>query len=95
MMFAPHTPSLLGFIIAILSGISGMAILVGVVLLVIWAVRAMPRTTFAGPAPTSVESPMDILARRFAMGEISAEEYIRARDLLRGGPGPDQPRPPA
>ena len=28
--------------------------------------------------------PLDILARRFAAGEISAEEYQRARDILRG-----------
>ena len=95
MIFAPHAPSLLGFIIAILGGISWMAILVGVILLVIWAVRATPRNTLVGPAPTSAESPMDILARRFAMGEISAEEYLRARDLLRGGPDTSQPKPPA
>jgi len=30
------------------------------------------------------ESPLDILARRFAAGEISAEEYEKARDLLKG-----------
>jgi uncharacterized membrane protein len=86
---------LLGLIVAILGGISWMAILVGIVLLVIWAVRAMPRTAFMGSAPAAVETPADILARRFAMGEISAEEYIRARDLLRGGPGTEQPKPPA
>jgi uncharacterized membrane protein len=95
MMFTPHAPSLLGLIIAILSGISWMAILVGVVLLVIWAVRAMPRTAFAGPPPATAESPMDILARRFAMGQITAEEYIQFRDLLRGGSETDQPKPPA
>ncbi|HEY8815518.1 MAG TPA: SHOCT domain-containing protein [Candidatus Dormibacteraeota bacterium] len=95
MIFAPHAPSLLGLIIAILGGISWMAILVGIVLLIIWAVRAMPRTTFMGSAPASVESPMDILARRFAMGEISAEEYIRSREMLSGGPSADQPKPPA
>lgn len=94
MIFAPHAPSLLGLVIAILGGISWMAILVGMVLLVVWAVRAMPRTAFMGSAPASVETPIDILARRFAMGEISAEEYIRARDLLRGGPGIDNPEPP-
>jgi len=31
------------------------------------------------------EMPLEILARRFASGEISAEEYERARDLLQGG----------
>jgi uncharacterized membrane protein len=31
------------------------------------------------------ETPLEILARRFASGEISAEEYERGRDLLGGG----------
>jgi Predicted membrane protein (DUF2078). len=35
-------------------------------------------------APANAETPLDILARRFASGEISAEEYQRSRDLLRG-----------
>src|SRR5258708_33328572 len=30
-------------------------------------------------------APLDILARRFAAGEISTEEYQKARDLLHGG----------
>jgi uncharacterized membrane protein len=34
--------------------------------------------------PTAAETPLDILARRFASGEISAEDYERTRDLLRG-----------
>lgn len=36
------------------------------------------------PAPPS-EAPLDILARRFAKGEITAEEYQKGRDLLSGG----------
>jgi len=35
---------------------------------------------------TQRETPLEILARRFASGEITAEEYERARDLLGGGP---------
>ena len=85
MMFTPHAPSLLGLVITILSGISWMAILAGVVLLVIWAVRSMPHSALVATAPPKVETPEDILARRFAMGEITAEEFIRSRDLLRGG----------
>jgi uncharacterized membrane protein len=27
---------------------------------------------------------LDILARRFAAGEINAEDYVTARDLLQG-----------
>jgi len=41
------------------------------------------------PAPVSLqamrETPLQILDRRFAAGEIDAEGYKRARDLLAGG----------
>ncbi|HEY8840989.1 MAG TPA: SHOCT domain-containing protein [Candidatus Dormibacteraeota bacterium] len=84
-MFLPHhEPSTFGYVFAILGGLSWLVIVAGIVLLVLWAVRAMPRTTLVGRAPAAVESPEDILARRFAMGEISAEDYERSRDLLRG-----------
>jgi uncharacterized membrane protein len=84
MEFQPHQ-SMLPF--AILSGVVWLAVIAGVILLVIWAVRVLPgsqwhRTT----STTAVESPLDTLARRFALGEISAEEYQKARDLLRGDP---------
>ncbi len=36
-----------------------------------------------GPAAPPPGSPLDILARRFALGEITAEEYQKARELLR------------
>ncbi len=62
---------------------------VGLALLVIWAVRASGRPAYPiGPPPMTVaprETPLEILARRFASGEISADEYERARDLLGGG----------
>ena len=41
------------------------------------------------PSPTTHlaagETPLQILDRRFASGEINAEEYKRARDVLGGG----------
>ena len=94
MMFFPHhAPGSFGFLFAILGGLAWLAIVAGIVVLVIWAVRAMPRTTLMGRAPAAVESPEDILARRFVMGEISAEDFTRARDLLRGGPATTPPEP--
>ncbi len=46
----------------------------------------------SGPPPpppgSPSEAPLDILARRFAKGEITAEEYQKARDLLSGGGTP-------
>ena len=71
---------------------------VGVIVLVVIAVviaivqgRSGPTgQTFppSSPMPPSApsEAPLDILARRFARGEITAEEYQKGRDLLSGGP---------
>jgi putative membrane protein len=88
-MFMPHNgPGSYGYLFMILGGLSWLAIVAGIVLLVIWALRSMPRSAFVGTAPAKVETPEDILARRFASGEISAEEFQRSRDLLRGNPPP-------
>ena len=68
----------------------GPLVLVGLIVLVVWAVTRPAAQTASmapyGPAPTlpQRESPLDILARRFAAGEISADEYQKARDLLKG-----------
>ena len=60
-----------------------LMILSGLALLVVWVVRSRP------PSPTThppmAATPLDILARRFAAGEIDADEYKKSRDLLRGG----------
>ena len=82
MIVGPHG-GMLPF--AILGGLAWLAILAGVILLVIWAVRALPGSTLmAGRAHATSQTPLNILARRFASGEITAEEYERARELLRG-----------
>lgn len=71
---------------------------VAVPVLIIWAVRASSHPAFPigappvppmgaippQPPPAQRETPLEILARRFASGEIGAEEYQRARDLLGG-----------
>ena len=87
-----------------LIGLFLMLVLVGVVVLIVLAAirlltgpgRPMPPPGYAmppggppGPPPvTPRETPLDILARRFASGEITAEEFQKGRDLLQGGPGP-------
>ena len=77
-------------LLGLLSGIGWVLLVAGAVILIIWAVRAMPATAMRPatipPAGVSNETPLDILARRFALGEITAEEYQRARDVLRGEP---------
>jgi uncharacterized membrane protein len=69
---------------AILGGLACLAIVAGVVALVIWAVRAIPANRVMQTTPAAVETPLDTLARRFALGQITAEEFERSRDLLRG-----------
>jgi uncharacterized membrane protein len=81
MMVVPHG-GMLPF--AILGGLAWLAILAGVVLLIIWAVRALPGTQLMRSTAVAVETPLDILARRFASGEITAEEFERSREVLRG-----------
>jgi uncharacterized membrane protein len=81
-MMHPHE-SMLPF--AILGGLSWLAILAGVVVVVIWVIHAFSGNPLMRSTPVAVESPLDTLARRFALGEITAEEFERSRDLLRGG----------
>ncbi len=62
-----------------------------VVVLIVWAVRQQPPHMQPPPPGPPLppgrppETPLDILARRFASGEITADEYTKARDLLQGG----------
>ena len=68
-------------------GLFGPVVFVGLIALVVWAVTR-PRPQAYGPPPPAPAqgplSPMDILQRRFASGEINADEYQKARDLLKG-----------
>ena len=64
-----------------------------VIAVIVLAVRAATQSAYSpgtppmqmGAAPPARETPMEILARRFASGEITAEDYQKARDLLEGG----------
>ena len=62
-----------------------LAVAAAVVLLA-WAARAraLPNTGLPASQPPPRETPLEILARRFASGEINADEYERARKLLGG-----------
>ena len=52
--------------------ILNLAILVGIVILVVWAVR---RFTSNGGSSSSVQTPREILQVRYARGEITREQY--------------------
>ena len=87
MMLFPHGPmGPWGLLFAVLGGLAWLAVLAGVVLLVIWAVRSTSAGGLTRAAPVQAQTPLDTLAHRFARGEITADEYEQARDLLRGDP---------
>lgn len=87
MMFGPPVHFLWIFVL-------GTVVLVGaaIVIAIVQAASRPHQQTFppSAPMPPSgpSEMPLDILARRFARGEITAEEYQKGRDLLGGGGPP-------
>jgi putative membrane protein len=90
LMFMHHAGPYGYFPLGLLSGLATLLFLAGLVLLVVWFVRAMTgpgsmHRALSAPPPAP-ESPLDILRRRFAAGEISAEDFQKARDLLGENP---------
>lgn len=53
----------------------------GLIALGIWTVTRLTRSS---PTTPQVETPRQILDRRFAAGEINAEEYAQTRHILEG-----------
>lgn len=75
------------FPFGLMSGLAELLLLAGFVLLIVWLVRALAGPSSWGHAFTTSpaaapQSPLDILSRRFAAGEITAEEFQKARDVL-------------
>ena len=66
----------MGWIGMILGSIVSIALLIGLVLLVVWAVRRMSANSYQPGSQTSAGQPArDIAQARYAKGEISREEY--------------------
>ena len=63
--------------------IGGLAI--GLVLVFVLRRRFPPRRPPPGSPFGARETPLEILQRRYASGEITAEEYGKGRELLGGG----------
>jgi putative membrane protein len=66
--------------------LGGLLLMIGFVVLVVWAVMNISHT---GRAPThdpSRPTPNEILRERFARGEITAQEFEDAKKVL----GPDR-----
>lgn len=73
------------FSFELLGGIASLLFLAVIVILVIFVIRALTGSaSMRKPLTTApaAETPAEILARRFAAGEISAEDYQKARDVL-------------
>lgn len=64
----------------LVGGVGMVAFWAVVVWAIVMLVRQPDTKSVAGPAPAR---PEDILAERFARGEIDADEYARRRDVLR------------
>jgi putative membrane protein len=73
---------------SIISGVIGLAITIGIIVLIIlgirWLIRADQRSRYEGSAPLSREDPIEILRQRYARGEIDDEEFERRRKTLGG-----------
>jgi putative membrane protein len=64
------------FWVTIINLIIGLAVIVGLVLLIVWAVRRMNGTHSASAsATTPAQSAKEILKIRYAKGEVTQEEY--------------------
>jgi putative membrane protein len=67
-------------------GALGMVLMVivwvGLIALVVWGVAALTRGHSSGPS--TMESPRQILDRRFASGEMDTAQYAEARRVLEG-----------
>ncbi|HEY8814626.1 MAG TPA: SHOCT domain-containing protein [Candidatus Dormibacteraeota bacterium] len=73
----------MGFHLLWFMGVIVVLMVVGGVALVAFLVMR-PRPTSPVTFPAMRETPLQILDRRFAAGEIDAENYKRGRDLLTG-----------
>ena len=66
----------------------------GLLLLVLLVLLLTRGTATDTRQPAPPEDPKDILARRFAHGEIDEAEYRRRLDAVQAGPQRSQPSPP-
>ncbi|MCL5972531.1 MAG: SHOCT domain-containing protein [Firmicutes bacterium] len=63
-------------------GLLGLLILVGVIVLIVWAIRALIPANRSG-APAAAVDPLTQLQLRLARGDITPDEYEELRAHLR------------
>lgn len=61
--------------------LGGLALTIGLVVLIVWAVVSVGRRANDGGRGPQ-QTPLDILRERYARGEISAEEFEQAKQIL-------------
>ena len=65
----------MGLLGGLIGLIVSIAVLVGIVLLIVWAVRSLAGGSSHWNQPSGSQSPADILKVRYARGEITREQY--------------------
>jgi putative membrane protein len=64
----------------------GLLVIVGIILLVVWAARSSGRRASPGGGqPTGADSALESARHRYARGEIDKEEFDEIRRTLTGG----------
>ena len=75
-----------------MAGVVVIGAILAVIVVVAIVVAAFVVTRAQTPSPVTFsaarETPLQLLDRRFAAGELTAEDYKKARDLLAGGERP-------
>ena len=66
--------------------LGGLLLMIGVIVLVVWAVTNLSRPGHATTRDPSRPTPNEILRERFARGEISEQDFEQAKKVL----GPDR-----
>ena len=62
--------------------VGGLILLIGIVVLVVWAIGGLNRASDQRTGGGSRPEPLDILRERFARGEISEAEFGQAKRAL-------------
>lgn len=62
--------------------IGGLVLLVGIVVLVVWAIGGYNRAADRRTDPSSATDSLGILRERFARGEITEAEFEQAKRIL-------------
>ncbi|MDO8484991.1 MAG: SHOCT domain-containing protein [Candidatus Limnocylindrales bacterium] len=62
--------------------LGGLVVLIGIVVLVVWAMNGFNRAADRRTDPSPRPDPMDILRERFARGEITEAEFEQVKRAL-------------